>query len=132
MRLLDSDILDIFGACIDRTLDKLEIKWKNIFACTVVLASLGYPGNYKKGEIITGIEEAEKQSGIVIFQAGTKKINKDLVTNGGRVLGVSATGKSLKEALLSAYEAISKISFKGMQWRKDIGKTALEKSNYPN
>jgi len=121
MRLLDSDILDIFDACIDETLDKLEIKWKNIFSCTVVLASLGYPENYKKGEIISGIEEAEKESGIVVFHAGTKIENGNLITNGGRVLGVSATGKSLPEALSSAYEAISKIHFKGMQYRRDIG-----------
>lgn len=133
MRLLDTDILDIFDACIDKNLDKLEIKWKKsppaggqVFACTIVLASDGYPENYEKGKIISGIDEAEMQSDIVIFHAGTKIVRQDLTTNGGRVLGVSATGKTLEEALAKAYKAIEKISFEGMQYRKDIGKKALE------
>ena len=125
MRLLDTDILDIFDACIDGTLDKLEIKWKKVFACTIVLASGGYPGNYEKGKEIFGIEEAEMQKDIVIFHAGTKIIENKLITNGGRVLGVSATGNNLEEALNSAYEAIKKINFEGMQYRKDIGQEIL-------
>ncbi len=126
MRLLDTDLLDIVDACIDGNLDKLEIKWKNSSACTVVLASGGYPGDYEKGKIITGIDEAELNRNVVVFHAGTKMNGKDLVTNGGRVLGVSAVGKDLTEALDNAYSAIKKINFEGMQYRKDIGKTALE------
>lgn len=123
MRLLDTDILDIFDACIDGKLNEIEIKWKNLFACTIVLASGGYPGNYEKGKIISGIP---LKNDIIVFHAGTKFDEKgNLVTNGGRVLGVSAVGNSLAEALKSAYEAVSKISFEGMQYRRDIGQSAL-------
>jgi len=125
MRLLDTDILDIFNACVDGKLAEQEIKWKNVSACTIVLASGGYPGNYEKGKIISGIKEAEKENDIVIFHAGTKVVRQDLTTNGGRVLGVSAVGNTLKDALAKAYKAIEKISFEGMQYRKDIGQKAL-------
>ncbi|MFZ2150321.1 MAG: phosphoribosylamine--glycine ligase [Minisyncoccia bacterium] len=125
MRLLDTDILDIFNACIDGTLDKVDIKWKSGFACNIVLASGGYPGNYEKGKVISGINEAETNPDIVVFHAGTKFDRSNIVTNGGRVLGVSATGDKLKEALTKAYKAIESISFEGMQYRKDIGQKAL-------
>ena len=126
MRLLETDLLDIVEACIDKKLNELEIKWKPISACTIVLASGGYPGNYEKGKIISGITEAEKQPEIAVFHAGTKyDENKNLITNGGRVLGVSAIGKNLEEALASAYSAVSKISFEGKQYRRDISKKAL-------
>ncbi len=125
MRLLNTDILDIMDACIDGTLDKIEIKWKNLSVCTVVLASGGYPEKYEKGKEITGIEEAEMQPDILVFHAGTKMDENKLVTNGGRVLGITATGNDLKEALEKAYKAIEKISFEGMQYRRDIGKKTL-------
>lgn len=125
MRLLDTDLLDIVDACIDETLDKLNIKWKKLSACTIVLASGGYPENYEKGKEITGIENVEQDKDIVIFHAGTKIIENKLLTNGGRVLGISAVGENLQEALDKAYKAIEKISFEGMQYRKDIGKKAL-------
>ena len=135
MRLLDTDIVDIFEACIDKKLATLEIKWKPFSACTIILASAGYPGNYEKGKIISGIPlpslpltkgEVPTAEGVVIFHAGTKlDENKNLVTNGGRVLGVSATGENLEQALEKAYKAVEKISFNGMQYRKDIGKKAL-------
>lgn len=126
MRILDTDILNIFNACIDKNLNNIEVKWKDSFSCTIVLASKGYPSNYEKGEIISGVEEAEKNKDIVVFHAGTKINEKgELVTNGGRVLGVSAIGKTLEEALEKAYKAVEKISFEGMQYRKDIGKKAL-------
>lgn len=126
MRLLDTDILDILEASMDEKISDLKIKWKNLSACNIALASKDYPGNYEKGKIIKGIEEAEMQSDIIVFHAGTKIDNDNLVTNGGRVLGVSATGNTLKEALEKAYKAIEKISFEGMQYRKDIGKSALK------
>ncbi|MEK7569686.1 MAG: phosphoribosylamine--glycine ligase [Patescibacteria group bacterium] len=123
MRLLETDLLDVVDACIDGKLDQLEIKWKKEFACTIVLASGGYPGAYEKGKEISGIEEAEKDSNVVIFHAGTKVVTKrNLLTNGGRVLGISVVGKTLQDALNTAYSAASKISFEGMQYRKDIGK----------
>lgn len=127
MRLLDTDLLDIVEACIDGKIDKIDIKWKqNVYACNIVLASGGYPEKYEKGKVISGIKEAEMQPDIVVFHAGTKITGRDLVTNGGRVLGVSATGNTLKDALQKAYKAIEKISFEGMYYRKDIGQAALE------
>jgi len=126
MRLLETDLLEIINACIDQKLNEIKIKWKSTFACTIMLASAGYPGVYEKGKIIFGIEKAEENSDIVVFHAGTKyDENKNLITNGGRVLGISAIGINLKEALSSAYEAILKISFEGMQYRRDIGKSIL-------
>jgi len=103
---------------------------ENEFACNIALASGGYPGSYEKGKIISGIEEAEKQPDIIVFHAGTKTIDtftnglpaKALATAGGRVLGVSAVDNTLDEALAKAYKAIEKISFEGMQYRRDIGK----------
>jgi phosphoribosylamine---glycine ligase len=125
MRLLETDLLDIVDVCIDGNLAELKINWKLLSACNIVLASGGYPGNYEKGKIISGITEAEKFEDIIVFQAGTKLENNNLITNGGRVLGVTATGQNLEEALKKAYEAVKKISFEGMQYRKDIGKKAL-------
>ncbi|HBA45942.1 phosphoribosylamine--glycine ligase [Candidatus Nomurabacteria bacterium RIFCSPLOWO2_02_40_28] len=134
MRLLDTDLLDIIEACVDKKLNKTKIKWKNSFACNIALASGGYPGNYIKGKIISGIEEVKLQKDIIIFHANTKVEGEKLVTSGGRVLGISSVGDTLVEALAKAYKAIEKISFEGMQYRKDIGKSALdlEKTNYPN
>ncbi len=126
MRLLDTDLLDIVDAVIDHKLVELEINWKEGYACTIVLASGGYPENYEKGKVITGIDEAELDTDIVVFHAGTKLNDKgELVTNGGRVLGVSATGATLEEALVKAYKACTKINFEGMYYRHDIGKKAL-------
>ncbi|MEK7128188.1 MAG: phosphoribosylamine--glycine ligase [Patescibacteria group bacterium] len=138
MRLLDNDLLDIIDALIDKKLSEIEIKWKNLFTCNIVLCSAGYPGEYEKGKEIKGTNDltpplaplslSRRGEGgeVIIFHAGTKIVRQDLTTNGGRVLGVSAMGKSLQEALDKAYEAISKISFEGMQYRKDIGKKALK------
>lgn len=133
MRLLDSDLLDIIDACNSGKLSEINIKWKDIFACNVVLVSGGYPEKYEKGKEILGVKEAEMQSDIVVFHAGTKDVEdpeqsrrRKLVTNGGRVLGVSATGKTLEEALKRVYKAIEKISFEGMHYRKDIGKSPLK------
>ncbi len=134
MRLLESDLLDIIDACIDKTLHTIDIKWSSMAACNIVLASGGYPGKYEKGKIITGIEDAETDPDIKVFHAGTiigdaqdpdENRRGKLLTNGGRVLGVSATGATLQEALAKAYAAVSKISFEGMQYRTDIGKKAL-------
>lgn len=121
MRLLQTDLLEIINACVNQKLNEIKIKWTALCACTVMLASGGYPGSYEKGKIIKGIKEAEQGKDIVVFHAGTKIENSNLITNGGRVLGVSATGNILKETLEKVYDAISKISFDGMQYRKDIG-----------
>jgi phosphoribosylamine--glycine ligase len=122
MRLLDSDLYDILTACAEGRLDPSSVKWKDGYAVTVVAASPGYPGKYPKGLPITGIEEAEKLDDIVVFHAGTAIKDGELVTNGGRVLNVTATGKTLDEALGKAYEAIKHIEFEGMHYRTDIGR----------
>jgi phosphoribosylamine--glycine ligase len=127
MRLLETDFIDIINASLEGKLNEFEIRWKqNTFACNIALASDGYPGIYEKGKIISGIEETKIQPDIIVFHAGTKIEGNKLVTNGGRVLGVSAIGSTLEEALKKAYKAIEKISFEGIQYRKDIGKNALE------
>lgn len=124
MRLLKTDLLDVLDACVDGKLNKLKIEWNSGFAVCVVLASHGYPGKYEKGIPILGVKEAEKIQGIVVFHAGTM-YDGELRTSGGRVLGVTATGGTLQNAISKAYEAISYIKFKGIQFRKDIGTKAL-------
>ena len=127
MRLLKTDILDIFEACVDGKLAEQPIEWNAGFAANIVIASGGYPDTYKKGLPIIGLEEAEKVQGVVVFHAGTTfdLVGRTLLTNGGRVLGVSAIGDTLKSALDRAYEAIGKIHFEGMHFRHDIGAKAL-------
>lgn len=124
MRLLKTDLLDLIEACVDSTIGliKKKVVWESGFAVNIVIASAGYPGEYKKGVSITGIEDAEKIPGVVVFHAGTTYKDYQLVTAGGRVLGVSAVGMTLQEALSTAYRAIEKIHFEGMYYRKDIGK----------
>jgi len=125
MRLLESDALDLFNACVDGNLAGFNIEWSQGFAVSIILASHGYPDEYKKGLPITGIEDAEKVDGVVVFHAGTKQVDGILVTDGGRVLSVSAVGDTLKEALDRAYEAADKIQFEGKYYRRDIGAKAL-------
>lgn len=127
MRLLASDILDLLEACVDFKLADIasSVKWNRGFAANIVLASNGYPDAYKQGFPISGIEEAEKVEGVVVFHAGTKVEHGQLVTSGGRVLGVSAVGLTLKEAIERAYEAVDRIHFEGKQFRRDIGAKAL-------
>lgn len=122
MRLLDSDLFDILLACSEGSLDPASVSWKKGYAVSVVASSPGYPGDYQKGLPITGIEEAEAQDDIVIFHAGTTQTDKGLVSSGGRVLNVTATGATLDEALAKAYEAMRFIHFEGMHYRRDIGK----------
>ena len=121
LSMLDTDLMDIFQACVDGTLDQVDVKWKPGAACCIVLASGGYPVEYKKGYPISGLEEAGKSA--VVFHAGTKKANNgDILTNGGRVLGVTATGDTLPQAIANAYAAAKPISFQDMHFRTDIGK----------
>ncbi len=122
MRLLDGDLYEIFTACADGRLDPASVKWQPGFAVTVVLAAPGYPGDYKKGLPITGIDQAEARPDIIVFHAGTAVKDGQLVTAGGRVLNVTATGATLDEALDKAYAAIKLINFEGMQYRTDIGR----------
>ena len=124
MRLLKTDLLVLLDACIDGKLDEIAVEWHSGFAVCIVLASGGYPGKYKKEIPIFGISEAEKIPSIVVFHAGTM-YNDQLRTSGGRVLGVTATGDTLQQALDRAYKAVRCIRFKGMQFRKDIGAKAI-------
>ena len=119
LSLLDSDLLEIFLACREGTLDKLDIRWKGQSACCLVLASGGYPLDYKKGYPISGLEEAGKSA--VVFHAGTAQQDGQTVTSGGRVLGVTALGGTLEEAIANAYTAAKPISFTDMHFRTDIG-----------
>lgn len=121
MRLLDSDIVEIFESCVDGNLDPEKVQWKSGYAVTIVLASGGYPRNYETGIPISGIEEAEKIENVVVFHAGTKKEDDTYLTAGGRVLNVTATGATLDEALATAYKAVDLIQFEGMHYRTDIG-----------
>lgn len=119
---LETDLLDIFMAIAEGKLSNIEVKWKSLASLCVILASEGYPGKYKKGIPIEGLESVKDLKEIMIFHAGTK-FNEEgkIVTNGGRVLGVTALGKDIKEARQKAYNAIELIHFEGMQYRKDIG-----------
>ena len=125
MRLLKTDLLDILEASTDGKLAGTNIEWNSGFAVNIVLASGGYPDTYKKGFPITGIEEAEKVEGVVVFHSGTSNQGESLITAGGRVLGVSAVGDTLQSALARAYEAVELIHFKGKYFRRDIGAKAL-------
>jgi phosphoribosylamine---glycine ligase len=125
LRLLQTDLLAMLNATVDGTLSGLPIEWSDESAVCVVLASGGYPGKYQKGLPIQGIAEAEAQPGVVVFHAGTKWSGGRLVTNGGRVLGVSAAGRTLREARIRAYSAAAHIHFPGMQYRTDIGAKVL-------
>jgi phosphoribosylamine--glycine ligase len=121
MRLLESDLAEVLLSCAEGRLKPDEIKWSTQSAACIVAASGGYPGSYQKGHEISGIEEAQNLSGVQIFQAGTALCDDKLITAGGRVLGITATGSSLKAALDNCYQAVSKITFIGMQYRRDIG-----------
>lgn len=122
MRLLETDLYELLLACATNRLDPRIVKWAQGYAVTVVIASEGYPGAYKKGVPIRGLAEAEKQPDVVVFHAGTAIHEGQLVTAGGRVLNVTATGKTLDEALQKAYAAVELIHFDGMQYRTDIGR----------
>ena len=118
---MENDIIDVFEACIDGCLDKIDLKFEDNAAVCVVLASDGYPLKYEKGKKITGLENFEGKTDIFAFHAGTKKVNDDVVTNGGRVLGITATATTLKEARDKAYEATKLIEFENKYMRNDIG-----------
>ena len=121
LSLLDSDLMDIFLACRNGTLDQVDVRWKDGASCCLVLASGGYPGSYGKGYPITGLEEAGQSA--VVFHAGTKLgENGSVLTSGGRVLGVTATGPELNAAIDGAYAAASHIHFQDMFFRSDIGR----------
>jgi len=124
---LDTDFMEIAMAITEGRLGDLEIRWKKDAAVCVVVSSQGYPGAYRKGDVIAGIEEADRMEDVQVFQAGTAFRNSSVVTSGGRVLGVTATGSDIAAARARAYEAVGKIRFDGMHYRKDIADRALDR-----
>jgi phosphoribosylamine--glycine ligase len=122
---LENDLVELLDASANGTLDKIELKWNPAAAVCVVMASGGYPGNYAKGKIIFGLDTANALPRAKVFHAGTALKDGQIVTNGGRVLGVTALGKDLKAAQAAAYAAVEKIHFDGAHFRRDIAAKAL-------
>jgi len=120
---LDTDLAEICEAMLEGRLPEIEINWKPGSSATVVLAAQGYPLDPRKGDVIAGVEDASLQESITVFHAGTTRNGSgELITFGGRVLGVTAIGATLDQALGRSYSAVSKINFEGMQYRRDIGR----------
>jgi phosphoribosylamine--glycine ligase len=122
---LENDLVELLNASVDGTLGRTELKWNPMASVCVVMASGGYPGSYAKGKAISGLEAANALPNTKVFHAGTARAGEQIVTNGGRVLGVTALGKDLKSAQAAAYAAVGKIHFEGAQFRRDIAAKAL-------
>ncbi len=125
---LKTDLLDIVEAVIDEKLDQVNIEIDERPTVCVVMASGGYPGSYEKGKIIEGLDKAGNED-VVVFHAGTRQDNDQIVTNGGRVLGITACASNLQDAIDLAYKEVAKISWDGCMFRKDIGEKAMQRSN---
>lgn len=123
---MKNDIIEVMEACIDGTLDTVDLQFEDNAAVCVVLASDGYPVSYEKGLLIKGLENFDGKDGYYCFHAGTKQTEEGIVTNGGRVLGITAKGKDLKEARANAYEATKWVEFANKYMRNDIGKAIDE------
>jgi phosphoribosylamine--glycine ligase len=122
---MGGDLIPVMEACIEGDLTGVEIAWDPRTSVCVVMASHGYPGSYKKGKRIQGLEKVEKMEGVFVFHAGTRVEDDHYVTAGGRVLGVTGLGKGIKEAMAITYRAVSEITWEGVHFRKDIGEKAL-------
>ena len=126
---LKSDLVPLLLACIDGTLDQhTDVQWHTEAAACVVMASGGYPNTYQTGKVITGLAKTDSNDGVTVFHAGTKHHGDDIVTAGGRVLGVTALEENLKLAIEKAYHGVSVIHFQDAHWRKDIGHRALSRT----
>ena len=123
---LDSDLFELLKATAEGKLKDVQVSWKSDTSICVVLASEGYPGPYTKGKVIEGLDAFKNDDNVVVFHAGTDLNNGEVVTSGGRVLGVTALGNSIKAAQDNVYEAVKKIRFEGMQYRKDIADKAIK------
>ncbi len=123
---LSTDLLDICLAVTEGKLSEIDVQWKPDAAVCVVIASKGYPGKYQKGDVIEGLEKVKKMDGVTVFHAGTSFRENNVVTNGGRVLGVTALGQDIGAAKDRAYDAINHLHFNGMHYRKDIAYRALK------
>jgi phosphoribosylamine--glycine ligase len=124
---IDGDLLPLFQACVDGTLSDDLLSWKDEACVCVVMASGGYPGSYEKGKVITGLDLADARPGVVVFHAGTALQEGEVVTSGGRVLGVTALGETLPDAVRQAYGALSQVTFDQAQYRTDIAARALNR-----
>ena len=122
---LKNDLVEVMLACANCELDQIELDWRDEWAVAVVLTSAGYPGSYEKGKVIIGIADAEAMENVTVYHAGTAVVDGQLVTNGGRVLAVTALGDTFENARNLAYEACEKIDFEGKTLRHDIGLRAL-------
>jgi len=122
---LENDLVELLDASVSESLAKVELKWSPMSSVCVVMASGGYPGSYPKGKVITGLYEAAKLPNTKVFHAGTAKSGNEIITNGGRVLGVTAWAKDLKSAQAVAYAVVEKIHFDGAHFRRDIAAKAL-------
>jgi phosphoribosylamine---glycine ligase len=125
---LESDLVDALEACVDGRLDQTELRWAQGASACVVASSAGYPGSYKTGFPIHGLSAAARVPGVQVFHSGSARLGNQLVTSGGRVLGVTAAGTSLEEALDKAYQAMAEIQFEGIYYRRDIGHRALRRT----
>ena len=125
---LESDLLDALEACVDGNLSETKMRWSDGASACVVASSSGYPGSYTTGLPISGLSNAALTPGVEVFHSGTTRIGSQVVTSGGRVLGVTATGDSLEEALSHAYEGLAQIHFDGIYYRRDIGHRALKRT----
>lgn len=124
---LRSDLFDALKATADGRVNDVKLSWRRDASLCVVLASKGYPGSYEKRKIINGLDSVKGRDNVMVFHAGTDMNNRDFVTSGGRVLGVTALGRDAREAKATAYRAIKKINFEGMHYRKDIADKAIKK-----
>ena len=122
---MGGDLIPVMDACIDGDLTGVELAWDSRTAVCVVMASHGYPGSYKKGKRIQGLEKVNEMEGVYVFHAGTQVEDEHFVTAGGRVLGVTGLGKGIKEAMEITYQAVAEITWEGVHFRTDIGKKAL-------
>lgn len=123
---LQNDLVDVMLACAEQRLDEVELSWCDDWAVSVVLTSAGYPGSYEKGKVITGIKDAEALDGVTVYHAGTREQDGQILTNGGRVIDVTALGATFEDARNLAYAACEKIDFEGKTLRHDIGLRALK------
>jgi phosphoribosylamine--glycine ligase len=119
---LDSDLVATLEACVEGRLSDTEMRWKPGASACVIAASAGYPGSYVTGRTITGLEEASRVPGVEIFHSGTALLEGHFVTEGGRVLGVTAAAATLDQSLSLAYAALDRIHFEGIYYRRDIGR----------
>jgi phosphoribosylamine--glycine ligase len=126
---LESDLVDALEACVDGRLAESELRWSPGASACIVASSAGYPGSYKTGFPITGLKDAARVPGVQVFHSGSAQSDGQLLTAGGRVLGVTAAAPTLEEALARAYEAMALIHFDGIYYRRDIGHRALKRKS---